>query len=160
MGLRKEVTEQEARAVWLQSHLSLCKHTQAHTCTATQTHRHTRTLQESSTHTETHIHAQTGLETQRHTHAITHTHKYKGTLRHVNTRCPHKHTPGLCGPPRTLCFCFFPASSVGILQRLDCRGPGRDSPTTKPTGPCLTLLSPRDETPREHCSPWAGAGLL
>ena len=118
-------------------------------------HRHTRVPSELNSHRDSHTCPDGPRDTKAHPCNHTHTHKYKGTLRHVNTRCPHKHTQVPVRSLEPLCFCFLPCIKCRNTTSGWIAEAGRDSPTTKPTGPCLTLLSHRDETPREHCRPWA-----
>ena len=137
------------------SHLSLCKHTLRHT----NTHAHTLRAQFTQIHTHVPRRAQRHIKVYPCNHTHTHTHKYEGTLRHINTRCPHKHTRVPVRSHAPLCSGFLPC----IKYRNTASGwiVEAGSVAYHKTGPCLTLLSHQDETPREHCTPWAeGLGFL
>lgn len=86
----------------------LCKHT-----AATQTH--AATPSQAQRHTE----GQPCNHTHAHTHTETHSHKYKGTLRHINTRCPPEHAQGRCGHTH-------PSALVSSLRQVSeyCARPG------------------------------------
>ena len=162
MGLRKEGHRTGSQGC-VAARRAICPSVNTHSGTHTHTHTHRHTPSALSSHRFTHTCPDGLRHTQRYTHATihTHTHKYKGTLRHINTRCPHKHTRVPVRSHAPLCSGFLPCikcrntASGWIVEA------GRVSVAYHKTGPCLTLLSHQDETPREHCTPWAeGLGFL
>lgn len=121
------------------SHLSLCKHTLRHTRAHTQTRACALRAQFTRRFTYMPRRAQRHKGTPM--QSYTHTHKYKGTLRHVNARCPHKHAQVPVRSHEPLRFCFLPCSKRWNTASGWIAEAGRNSPATKPAGPCLTLPS-------------------
>lgn len=124
---------------------SLCKHTaatQTHAATPSQAQRHTEGQPCNHTRARTH----------------THSHKYKGTLRHINTRCPPEHAQGRCG--RT-----HPSALVPSLCQVSeyCARPGpwggQGRSSTTLLGLVALLANANWEDAQGSAAPGRGRGL-
>lgn len=141
MGLRKE--GHRAGSQGCMAARAICPSVNTHSGTHVHIHkhRHARAPSELNSHGDSHTCPDGLRDTKEHPCNHTHTHKYKGTLRHVNARCPHKHAQVPVRSHEPLHFCFLPCSKRWNTASGWIAEAGRDSPATKPAGPCLTLPS-------------------